>query len=223
MLPAVADVRTLVDQVAQTIERATEPFTRTALGTAGVGVDLAQQGMQATEALAGAIASVIRSLPGKLSDVEIPRLKDSLEQIATQLAAIAVRLRIIRRQLTFAGERLSDEALQVSGRLIVDAFRTATRAIELLHPDESGLVRFVPSAIRRPYLDGLTTIEVGLAAVRDLSRVFVNALPDIGGGLSDVANDLGNAADLLDGTARAVRELASLVPSLSWRPDLEAR
>src|SRR5262249_28607960 len=129
----------------------------------------------------GAIASVIRSLPGKLSDVEVPRIKDSLEQVATQLAAIAVRLRIIRRQLTFAGERLSDEALQVSGRLIVDAFRTATRALELLHPNENGLVRFVPSAIRRPYLDGLTTIEVGLAAVRDLSRVFVNALPDIGG------------------------------------------
>ena len=62
-----------------------------------------------------------------------------------------------------SGERLSDESLQVSGRLIVEAFRTATRVAELLRPAETGIVRFVPSAIRRPYLDGLTTIEVGLA------------------------------------------------------------
>jgi hypothetical protein len=220
MLSRVADVRTIVEQVAQTLERATEPLTRTALGTAEAGADLAQQSMQATQALADALASTIRSLPGKLREVEVPRIKDSLEQVATQLAAIAVRLRVIRRQLAVAGERLSDESLQVSGRLIVDAFRTATRAVELLHPNEAGLVRFVPSAIRRPYLDGLTTIEVGLAAVRDLSRVCVNALPEVGGGLRQVADDLGNAADLLDGTARAVRDLASLVPTLNWRAEL---
>jgi hypothetical protein len=181
---------------------------------------LAAQGMQATEALAEAVAAAIRALPGKLREVEVPRIKDSLEQVAVQLTAMAVRLRTLRRQLGEASVRLSDVSLQDSGTLIVDAFRTAARAAELLRPAETGFVRFVPRQIARPYLDGLTTIEIGLGAVRDLARVCVNALPEIGGSLKDVADDLGGAADLLDGTARAIRELANLVPSLSWRTDL---
>jgi hypothetical protein len=215
-----ADVRTLVDQATQSLARATEPLTRTALDTAEAGTSLAAQGMHATEALADAVAAAIRALPGKLRDVEVPRVKESLEQVAVQLAAMAVRLRLIRVQLREAGVRLSDDSLQVSGKLIVDAFRTAAHVAELLRPIETGLVRFVPKAIARPYLDGLTTIEVGLGAVRDLARVCVNALPDIGNGLRDVADDLGGAADLLDGTARAIRELANLVPSLSWRSEV---
>jgi hypothetical protein len=214
-----ADVRTLVDQATQSLARATEPLTRTALDTAEAGTSLAAQGMHATEALADAVAAAIRALPGKLRDVEVPRVKESLEQVAVQLTAMAVRLRLIRLQLREVGVRLSDDSLQVSGRLIVDAFRTAAHVAESLRPIETGLVRFVPKAIARPYLDGLTTIEVGLAAVRDLARVCVNALPDIGNGLRDVADDLGGAADLLDGTARAIRELANLVPSLSWRSE----
>lgn len=183
-------------------------------------VDVVQQGMQATEALAEALTAAIRALPGKLREVEVPRIKQSLEQVAVQLTAIAARLRTLRRHVGEASVRLSDPSLQESGKLIVDAFRMAAHVAELLRPAEAGVVRFVPRAIARPYLDGLWTIEIGLAAVRDLSQVCVSALPDIGGGLKDVGDDLGSAADLLDGTARAIRELASIVPSLSWRADV---
>lgn len=214
-----ADMRTLVDQAAQTFARAAEPLARTAMDTAEAGTSLAAHGMQATEALADAVAAAIRALPGKLRDVEVPRVKESLEQVAVQLAAMAIRLRMIRGQLREAGVRLGDESLQTSGKLIVDAFRTAAHVAELLRPVETGLVRFVPKVIARPYLDSLTTIEVGLGAVRDLARACVNVLPDVGDSLKDVADDLGGAADLLDGTARAIRELANLVPSLSWRAD----
>jgi hypothetical protein len=213
------DVRTPVDQPAQGVVRATEPGSPEAADPAQGRPSFVAQGMQATEALADAISAVIRGLPGKLRDVEVPRVKESLEQVADQLSAIAMRLRTLRRQLSEASVRLSDQSLQDSGKLIVDAFRTVTHVAELLRPAETGFVRFLPRAVARPYLDGLATIEVGLGAVRDLSRVCVNALPDIGGSLKDVADDLGSAADLLDGTARAIRELANLVPSLSWRPD----
>jgi hypothetical protein len=213
------DVRTPVDQATQIIASATEPLTRTALESAEPGSSFVAQGMQATEALADAISAAVRGLSGKLRDVEVPRVKESLEQVAVQLAAIAGRLRTLRRQLGEASVRLSDKSLQDSGKLIVDAFRTATHVAELLRPVETGFVRFVPRPIARPYLDGLATIEVGLGAVRDLARVCVNALPEVGGSLRQVADDLGGAADLLDGTARAIQELANLVPSLSWRPD----
>jgi hypothetical protein len=211
-----ADVRTLVDQATQTLARATE----TALDTAEAGTSLAAQGMQATEALAEVLTAAVRALPGKLREVEVPRARESLEQVADQLTAIAMRLRRLRGELRQAGTRLSDESLQVSGKLIVDAFRTAAHVAEVVRPAETGFVRFVPRKLARPYLDGLTTIEVGLGAVRDLARLCVNALPDIGNTLKDVADDLGGAADLLDGTARAIRELANLVPTLSWRSDL---
>lgn len=171
------------------------------------------------EALADALTTAIRALPGKLRDVEVPRVKDSLEQVAVQLTAIAQRLRTLKRQLGDASVRLGDPTLQDSGKLIVEGFRMAAHVAELLRPEESGWVRFVPKAFARPYVDGLTTIEFGLAAVRDLARVCVGALPEIGNGMRDVAEDLGGAADLLDGTARAIGELANLVPSLSWRTE----
>jgi Flp pilus assembly pilin Flp len=201
------DVRDLMDQ---------------AIDTAEAGSNLAAQGIQATEALAEAVAATIRALPGKLRDVEVPRVRESLEQVAVQLTAMAVRLRILQRQLAAASVRLSDPSLQDSGKLIVEAFRTAAHVAELVRPDEAGWVRFVPKPLARPYLDGAASIEFGLAAVRDLARVCVGALPEIGNSLKDVAEDLGSAADMLDGTARAIRELANLVPSLNWRTELRS-
>jgi hypothetical protein len=66
------DVRTLVDQATQSVARATEPLTRTAMDTAEAGSSLGAQGMQALEALAEAVAAAIRALPGKLREVEVP-------------------------------------------------------------------------------------------------------------------------------------------------------
>jgi hypothetical protein len=178
--------------------------------------------MSETESLAEALTAAIRALPGKLRDVEVPRVKQSLEQIADQLGAMAVRLRTLERQLGAASLRLNDPTLQNSGQLITDAFRLAAHVAEQLRPEESGWVRFVPKPVARPYLDGWTTIEVGFAAARDLARICVSSLPEIGSGLKDVAEDLGGAAELLDGTARAIRELANLVPSMSWRTEPNA-
>jgi hypothetical protein len=210
------DVRTLVDQATATVARATEPLTRSALESAETGTSLAAQGMQATEALAEALTAALRALPGKLREVEVPRVKQSLEQVADQLSAMAMRLRTLRRQLGEASVRLSDRSLVASADLIVNGFHAAAHVADLLKPAETGFIRYLPKTLSQPYLDGVSTIETGLRAVGDLTRVCVNALPEIGGGLKDVAEDLAGAADLLDGTARAIRELAALVPSLKW-------
>lgn len=174
-------------------------------------VDVAQ-GFQATEALADALASAIRALPGKLREVEVPSLRNNLEQVAEQLTAMAARLRTLRKQLGAAGDRLGDKALLASGSVIVAGLDAAAHVATLLRPDERGLLRLVPKPITQPYLDGVGTIEAGLRAASDLTRIFVAALPELGNALRDVSEDLDRAAELLDGTSRAIRELARVIP-----------
>ena len=175
-------------------------------------VDVRAHGIQATEALADAVASALRALPGKLREVEVPSPKQSLEQVADQLSALAVRLRTLRTQLAGVGERLREEALRTSGTVVVAGLDAVAHVAELLRPDAAGLVRFVPKLVSRPYLDAVATIEAGLRAASELTRIFVAALPELGNALRDVSEDLERAAELLDGTARALRELARVVP-----------
>jgi hypothetical protein len=202
------DVRNLVEQATESLARAAEPLTRAAADAAEAGEALAAQGRQASEALSGALLGAFRALP----DMEVPRVKKTLEQVADQLGAIGERLRRLSGRLATAGSRLSEPALQTSGKLVVDGFEVAAHGVGLLQPEEAGLWRFVPPVIGQPYLDGIKTIHLGLSTASDLARLCVESLPDLGEGLSDVAEDLGRAADLLDGTKQTIRDLAGLFP-----------
>jgi hypothetical protein len=191
------DVRNLVEHAAESID---------------AGASLAAQGVHATEALAEALTSVLRSLPGKLRDLEVPRVKQSLEEIADQLRAIADRLRRLSTHLGRAGLRLNEPALQQSGKLVVEGFVAAANIVRFLRPEDTGLVRFVPNMLSRPVLDGMTTIRIGIEAAGDIARICVDSIPDMGEGLGGIAEDLGRAADLLDATSKTIRDLSGLVP-----------
>jgi hypothetical protein len=191
------DVRNLVDQAAESID---------------AGAALAAQGVHATEALADALTSALRALPGKLRDMEVPRVKQSLEDIADQLRAIAERLRKLGKHLGQASLRLNEPALQQSGKLVVEGFVAAANVVRFLRPEDTGLVRFVPSMVSRPILDGLTTVRIGIEAAGDIARICVDSIPDMGEGLGGIAEDLGRAADLLDATSKTIRDLSGLVP-----------
>jgi len=191
------DVRNLVDQAADSID---------------AGAALAAQGVHATEALAEALTSALRALPGKLRDLEVPRVKHSLEEIADQLSAIADRLRRLSEHLGRAGVRLNEPALQQSGKLVVEGFVAAANVVRFIRPDDTGLVRFVPNMLSRPVLDGLTTVRIGIEAAGDIARIFVESIPDMGQGFGSIAEDLGRAADLLDATSKTIRDLSGLVP-----------
>lgn len=191
------DVRNLVDQAAESID---------------AGAALAAQGVHATEALAEALTTALRALPGKLRDIEVPRVKQSLLDIADHLGAIAERLRRLSGHLGRAGVRLNEPALQQSGKLVVEGFVAAANVVRFLRPDDSGLVRFVPAMFSRPVLDGMTTVRIGIEAAGDIARICVESLPDMSEGLGGISEDLGRAADLLDATSKTIRDLSALVP-----------
>jgi hypothetical protein len=206
------DVRNLVEQAVEVVARAAEPVTQAAADTAEVGVSIAVHGRQVSGAVADALVSALRALPDKLREFEVPRAKHSLADVADQLGKIAVRLRRLSGHLGEAGSRLSEPALQSSGQLVVDGFVAATSGARLLRPREEGVFRWVPRAIARPYADSITTIYVGLRTASDLARVCVNALPDMGQGLRDIAEDLGRASELLEATGQTIRDLSELIP-----------
>lgn len=191
------DVRNLVDQAAESID---------------AGASLAAQGVHVTEALAEALTNALRALPGKLRDIEIPRVKQSLEEIADQLRAIAERLRRLSQHLGRAALRLNEPALVHSGKLVVDGFVAAANVVRFIRPDDAGLVRFIPNIVSRPVLDGLTTVRIGIEAAGDIARICVESIPDMGEGLGGISEDLGRAADLLDATSKTIRDLSALVP-----------
>jgi hypothetical protein len=191
------DVRNLVDQAAESID---------------AGAALAAQGVHVTEALADALTSALRALPGKLRVLEVPRFKQSLEEIADQLRAIAERLRRLSTHLGRAALRLNEPALRQSGKLAVEGFVAAASVVRFLRPDDAGLVRFVPNMLSRPMLDGMTTVRIGIEAAGDIARICVESIPDMAEGLGGIAEDLGRAADLLDATSKTIRDLSSLVP-----------
>ncbi len=195
------DVRTLVDQATQTVAAAGEPLRRTASETADV-----------AESLAEVLTSALRALPGKLRDMEVPRVKQSLEQVSQQLQAIAVRLRRLSQHLERASGHISDKVLQDSVQLVVEGIDALASVVRYLRPGEHSLFRFVPIAVAKPYLDTVERAELGLRIAGDLSRACVGALPDIGAGLGEIAEDLERAADLLDGTSNTIRELSGLFP-----------
>lgn len=199
------DVRTLVDQ-------ATQSVARSAQDTAEAGASLAAQGMQASEAIADALTSAIRALPGRLREIEVPRVKQKLEEVAGQLTAIAGRCRRLALHLKQASLRVGDTGLQDGGKLIIEAFDALAHVVGFLRPGEDGLFRWMPLVVARPYLDAVTRAETALRAAADLARTCVRALPDVSEGFSDVAEDLDRAADLLDGTSKTIRELSGLFP-----------
>lgn len=206
------DVRTLVDQATQSMARAAEPIARSAADTAEAGASLAAQGIQASEAIADALTSAIRALPGKLRDIEVPRVKQKLEEVAGQLTAIAARCRKLAQHLRQASLRIGDTGLQDGGKLIVEAFDALASVVGFLKPGQDGLFRWVPVVVARPYLDAVMRAETALRAAGDLARTCVRALPDVSEGFNDVAEDLERAADLLDGTSKTIRELSGLFP-----------
>ncbi|HKU37379.1 MAG TPA: hypothetical protein VJR89_04510 [Polyangiales bacterium] len=190
-------MRNLVDQATQSMESS---------------ATLASQGVQATEALAEALTSLLRALPGKLRDIEVPSAKHKLEEIAEQLRAIAERLRRLGTHLSAASVRMNEPALQQSGKLVVEGFHAAANIVGFLRPNDTGLVRFVPGVLSRPVLDGLTTVRVGIEAAGDLARICIGSLPDMAEGLGGIAEDLRRAADLLDATSKTIKDLSALVP-----------
>ena len=173
---------------------------------------LAEQGLQATEAIADALASAIRGLPGRLRELEVPRIKRTLEEVADQLAAIALRLRKLSQHLDGAAAGFSNAMLEESGKLIVEGFEAFANIAQFLRPGEDGILRWVPRPVAAPYLEALAKIEAGLRAAGDLLKLGVDALPSVSTGLKDVAEDLDRAADLLHATSRTVRELSGLFP-----------
>jgi ABC-type transporter Mla subunit MlaD len=173
---------------------------------------LAEQGLQATEAIADALASALRGLPGRLRELEVPRVKRTLEEVADQLAAIALRLRKLSQHLEAASAGLSNATLQDSGKLIIEGFEAFASIAQFLRPGEHGVLRWLPRPVMQPYLDALGRIEAGLRAAGDLLKLGVNAVPSVSTGLKDVADDLDRAADLLHATSRTVRELSGLFP-----------
>jgi|WetSurMetagenome_2_1015567.scaffolds.fasta_scaffold671008_1 hypothetical protein len=205
------DVRNLVEQAVEVVARAAEPVAQAAAESADVGVSIAVHGRQVSEAVTDALVSALRSLPDKLRELEVPRAKHSLADVADQLGKIAVRLRRLSGQLGLAGSRLSEPALRASGQLVVDGFVAAASGARLLRPSE-GLIRWLPRSLARPYVDGITTVQLGLSTAGDLTRLCVNALPDLGQGLREIADDLGRASELLEATGKTVRELSELVP-----------
>ena len=206
------DVRTLVDHATQSVARATEPIARTAADTAEAGASLAAQGIQASEAIADALTTALRALPGKLRDIEVPRVKLKLEEVSDQLTAIAARFRKLSQHLRQASVRIGDNSLQDGGALIVEAFDACANVVRFLRPGETGLFRFIPLAVATPYLDALTRAESALRAAGDLARMCVSALPDVSEGFDEVAEDLERAAELLDSTSKTIRELSGLFP-----------
>jgi ABC-type transporter Mla subunit MlaD len=202
------DVRTLLDQAAQSVARATEPLARTAVDTAEMGASLAAYGILASESLAAAVGA----LSGKLRDIEVLQVQENLNDVSEHLTAISARLRRLSEHLGQASVRFRDTVLQESGTLMVDGFEAVAKLVHLLRPDETGVIRFIPGVVTRPYVDVVTRAELGLRAAADLVRICVNALPDIGEGLKDISEDLERAADLLETTAKTIRELGRLFP-----------
>ena len=202
------DVRTLLDQAAQSVARAAEPLTRTAADTAEMGASLAAYGIQASESLAAAVGA----LSGKLRDIEVLRVKENLTEVSAHLTAIAARLRRLSEHLGSASARFRDTILEDSGKMMADGFEAVANLIHYLRPDENGVIRFVPGLVTKPYLDVVRRAELGLRAAADLVRVCVNAFPEIGAGLKDISDELDRAADLLEATAKTIRELAQLFP-----------
>jgi hypothetical protein len=206
------DVRNLVEQVAEAVARASEPLTQAAADTAEVGVSMAAQGRQVSVAVTDAVLAALRGLPDRLRELEVPRAKHNLEDVADQLGKIAVRLRRLSGQLGEASSRLGEPALRNSGQLVVNGFVAAASGARFLRPNEQGAVRWLPRAIARPYVDGITTVYLGLSTAGDLARACVNALPGMGAGLGEIADDLGRASELLEATSKTIRDLAELVP-----------
>jgi methyl-accepting chemotaxis protein len=167
---------------------------------------------EVSEALAEDLTAALRSLPGKLREIEVPRVKKSLADIAQQLSAIGARLRRLSQHLDRGAERLAEPALQDSGRLIVEGFEAISKLASLLRPGEASLFRYVPDVFARPYVEAITKVETGWRAASDLADIAIKALPDISAGMNDIGEDLGRAADLLDATANTIRELSDIVP-----------
>ena len=195
------DVRNLVDQANLSVAR----------GAAAANEAVASLA-EASEALAEDLATVLRALPGKLREIEVPRVKKSLEDIAEQLGAIAARLRRLSQHLDRGADRLAEPLLQDSGRLIVEGFEAATKLASLFHPDEAGLFRYVPELFARPYIEATRRVEAGWRAATDLADMCVKAVPEIGKAMNEIGEDLGRAADLLDGTANTIRDLSGIIP-----------
>ena len=206
------DLRMVFEQAAESMTRAAELLSRSAADTAGAGAAIASQGFQATEASIGAMVTALRGVTTKLGEIEIPRVKHSLEDVADQLGKIAERLRRLSGQLGTAGARLSEPALQTSGKLVVDGFEVAAHGARFLQPPDFRLLHWIPQAITQPYIDGIKTIHLGLSTAADLARLCVESLPAMGGGLRDIAEDLERAADLLDASRNTIRDLAGLFP-----------
>ncbi|MET0389306.1 MAG: hypothetical protein ABW321_25255 [Polyangiales bacterium] len=203
------DVRSLVEQA---VARAVEPLQQAASETAGVGAAAAQQGMQVTQAVAATLSATLKALPGKLRELELPSASQRLEEVSDQLAKIGDRMKRLSDHLGRASRHLGEPALQTSGQLIVDGFEAAASGARFLRPSEKGLIRLLPRSLSRPYIDGITTISVGLSAASDLTKLSVGSLPAIASGLGDIAEDLGSAGGLLVATAGTLRELSELSP-----------
>lgn len=206
------DLRMVIDQAAESLTRAAELLSRSASDVADAGASRASHGVAATEASIDAMVTVLRGVTTKLGEIEIPRVKRSLHDVAEQLGKIAERLRRLGGQLGTAGRRLSEPALQTSGKLVVDGFEVAAHGASFLQPPDLRLMQWIPQAITQPYRDGVKTVHLGLSTAADLARLCVESLPGVGAGLTDIAEDLTRAADLLDASRKTIRDLADVFP-----------
>jgi hypothetical protein len=201
------DVRNLVEQAAEALARATEPLSQ-----ADAGASPQPQALQVTQAVASTLAGVLRALPDQLRELELPSARKRLEEVSDQLLKLAQRLKRLSEHLGRAGTHLGEPALQGSGTLIVNGIEVVARGLSLLRPNELGLFRLIPGSIAKPYSDSVTTLRVGVSAAGDLAKLFVSSLPSMSQGLREIAEELGRAGELLESTAKTLRELSQLSP-----------
>jgi hypothetical protein len=204
--------RSWIEGLAGAVARAAEPITRAAMDPVGAGIAAGEQGIQVTEAVTAALVESLSALPGKLRELELPSAKRRLEEVSDQLRRIADRFQRLSKHLDRAAGHLGEPALAGSGKLIANGFDAAAKLAGLAQPDKNGLVRFAPRIVTGPYMDAVGTMQVGLRAAGDLTRLIATSLPSMSSAIKDIAEDLSRSAELLDATGKTVRELSELTP-----------
>jgi ABC-type transporter Mla subunit MlaD len=204
--------RSWIEGLAAAVARATEPITRAAMDPVGTGLAAGEQGLQVTEAITAALVESLTALPSKLRELELPSAKRRLEEVSDQLRRISDRFQRLSRHLDRAATHLAEPALEGSGKLIANGFDAAAKLASLVQPDKDGLIRLAPRILTGPYLDAVGTMQVGLRAAGDLTRLVATSLPSMSSALKDISEDLGRSAELLDATGKTLRELSELTP-----------
>jgi len=187
--------------------------------TRGMAVDFAHatssvagQSADATQALADAFAAALRTFQGKLAQVQLPRIQQSLEELADQLSAMSARLRTLGMRAQHASVWFCDAELYAQGKTVVDGFRVVAGLASSLRPSEHSVLRWVPERLSRPYVDAVERLEAGVRAAGGVADAIVNALPEVGGASNAVGEDLRQAGQVIELAARALRELARAMP-----------